>query len=69
MLRLGWSLVALGLLVAAGSAVPFVYVIATTNDPTINPVGQGMLMVIGGQVGLLVAAIGGFFVYKARRRE
>ena len=59
MVRLGWFLVAFGLVAAAVSAAPFVYVLATADDPTINPVGQGILMAVGGFVGLLVAAVGG----------
>ena len=66
MARLGWFLVAFGLVIAAASAAPFLYVMATSDDPTINPAEQGILMAVGGFVGLLVAAVGGSVVYKAR---
>ena len=64
--QLGWFLVASGLVVAAASAYPFVYVIATSSDPTINPASQGVLMVCGGFAGLMAAAWGGSMVFKDR---
>jgi hypothetical protein len=67
MARLGWFLVAFGLIGAVASAAPFVYVITTNPDPTINPALQGVLMSVGGFVGLLLAALGGCIVFKARR--
>jgi hypothetical protein len=67
MARLGWFLLALGLTAAAASAAPFVYVVTTSDDPTINPAGLGILMALGGFLGLLLAAFGGSVVYKARR--
>jgi hypothetical protein len=66
MVRLGWFLVAFGLVAAGVSAAPFVYVQATATDPTINPIGQGILMEVGGFVGLLVTVIGGCIVHKTR---
>jgi hypothetical protein len=67
MARLGWFLLVLGLAVAVASAAPFVYVVATSDDPTINPAPLGVLMALGGFIGLLVAACGGSLVFKARR--
>ena len=67
MARLGALLFMLGLGGAVASAAPFVYVVATSDDPTINPAPLGMLMTVGGFVGLLVAAFGGVLIYRARR--
>jgi hypothetical protein len=64
--RLGWLLLAFGLMAAAASAYPFLYVMITTDDPTINPGSLGVLMACGGFAGLLVAAFGGSAVCKAR---
>jgi hypothetical protein len=63
---LGWFLLAVGLVAAAASAAPFIYVMATSDDPEINPAIQGVLMAVGGFVGLLVAAVGGSVIFKAR---
>jgi hypothetical protein len=63
----GWALVEVGLLVAAVSATPFVFVIMTSGDPTINPARQGVLMAVGGFVGLLAAAVGGSVLFRERR--
>jgi hypothetical protein len=57
MARLGWLLLASGLAAAAASAAPFLCVTATTDDPTISPVREGMLMAVGGFVGLLVLEV------------
>jgi hypothetical protein len=62
----GWFLVACGLAAAAASAAPFVYIVASSADKTINPAPLGVLMVVGGFASLLVAAFGGAIVFKAR---
>ncbi len=69
MARLGWLLVVSGLVAAVASACPFLYVVATSGDPTINPAPLGVLMVCGGFPSLVVAAFGGAVVVKARTGE
>jgi hypothetical protein len=64
--RFGWSLVLAGVAVAVASAVPLAYVMLTTSDPTINPVGHGIFFSLGSTVGLVLAAFGLAAVAKAR---
>jgi hypothetical protein len=66
MARLGWLLVLFGLATIVVSASPFVFVMVTSDDPSVNPAIQGMLMAVGGFAGILMAAFGGAFVHKAR---
>jgi hypothetical protein len=69
MAYLGWFLVAFGLVATATSVYPFLYLMATNDDPTINPVTQGILMALAGFVGLVLAALGGSVIFKARRGQ
>ena len=66
MARYGWNLVALGLAAAAASAAPFVYAVATRDDPSLIPAVQAVLMTLGGFTGLVLAVVGGTLVFKAR---
>jgi len=64
--RFGWFLVVAGVAVAAASAAPLAYVMLTSGDPTLNPVGEGMLWAFGSTVGMVLTAFGVAAVAKAR---
>jgi hypothetical protein len=52
-------------LVAAASAAPLLSAVTTTDDPTVNPALQGVLMAVGGFVGVLTDAFGAASVLKS----
>ena len=63
MVRLGWILIAVGLIAAAWIA--FEFYLNTVVDPTANDPFWGFLMVAGFGVGVAIAVVGAAIVAKA----
>jgi hypothetical protein len=56
MARAGWILLSIGILIAVVGPVQLPLTVALSGDPTINPVGNGILMWLSwGVAGVLVA--------------
>jgi hypothetical protein len=55
MARAGWILLSIGILIGAVGTIQLPLVVALSGDPTLNPVGNGILMWLSwGVAGVLV---------------